>query len=71
MGMIADPSEFAGKRVLVSGGTKGLISSPISRPAEPRQSTAPSSSSMAGRSGLSDTSARLEERPYLARQFIW
>jgi NAD(P)-dependent dehydrogenase (short-subunit alcohol dehydrogenase family) len=31
MGMIADPSEFAGKRVLVSGGTKGLGRATVER----------------------------------------
>lgn len=31
MGMITDPSEFAGKRVLVSGGTKGLGRATVER----------------------------------------
>ena len=31
MGMTADPREFAGKRVLVSGGTKGLGRATVQR----------------------------------------
>ncbi|MCF5919603.1 short-chain dehydrogenase, partial [Xanthomonas perforans] len=31
MGMKADPTEFAGKRVLVSGGTKGLGRATVER----------------------------------------